>query len=214
MVRLGIRSIKVLARVCLAPIKVTTMTLIKDKGSDSFAPCPAGNHAARVCEVVFLGTVHTSFKNVEKDTPQIKIAFEVPSERREDGTPFIVGTMPLTASTNKKASFRKLVLGIIGTEPGKEFESDQLIGKECLINVIHNASKSDPNVIYANITGASPLPKGMTVGPAVAEPLNFDVNTSPLSDIEKLPEFIQKLICSTPEYAARLAAEGGLPKTF
>ena len=188
---------------------------IVDKGSEAFTPCPAGNHAARVCEVVFLGTVHSEFKGVEKDTPQIKLAFEVPSELREDGTPFIVGTFPLTASVNKKASFYKLLLGILGTTPGKEFESDELIGKECLINVIHTPSKTEPGVIYANITGASPLPKGMEVGPAIAEPINFDVNISPLSDVEKLPEFIQKLIISTPEFKARIDA-GEIPpaKTF
>jgi len=182
------------------------MVKIGDKGSESFAPCPAGNHAARVCEVVFLGTVHTSIKGVEKDTPQIRISFEIPSELKEDGTPFVVSTFPLTASTNKKAAFRKLVLGIIGTEPGNEFESDQLLGKECLINVIQAPSKTDATVIYANITGASPLPKGMEVGAAVNEPKTFDVNSSPLSEIMELPEFIQKLVISTPEFQARVAA--------
>lgn len=188
------------------------MVKVVDKGSEAFVPCPAGNHAARVCEVIFLGTVTTTFKGVTKENPQIKISFEIPAELREDGSPFIVSTMPLTCSINKKASFRKLVQGIIDLTPEmqKEFESDMLLGKTCLVNIVHNASKTDPTVVYANITGASPLPKGMEVAPAVNEPINFDVNTSPLSDIEKLPEFIQKLIISTPEYAGRIAA-GEIP---
>jgi hypothetical protein len=182
------------------------MVVIKDNGSEAFVPCPAGNHAARVCEVIFLGTVHTEFKGVAKDVPQIKIGFEIPSELREDGLPFIVSTMPITASVNKKASFRKLVQGIVQLTPEteKEFDSAQLMGKECLINVIHNPKKDDPTIIYANIVSASPLPKGMEVGAAVHSPVNFDVNTSPIEDIQKLPDFLQGIITSTPEFAARV----------
>lgn len=181
---------------------------IYDKGGADFTPCPAGNHAARVCEVVFIGTVHSEYKNVAKDSPQIKISFEIPSELREDGQPFVVSTMPLTASMNKKASLRKLVQGIIALTPvtEKEFDSEQLLGATCLVNIVHNPSKTDPNIIYANITGASPLPKGMVVSPAITEPFSFDVNTSAMADVLKLPEFVQKLVESTPEYKARIAA--------
>lgn len=179
------------------------MAIIKDNGAEQFAPCPAGNHAARVCEVAFLGTVHVEFKGVAKDVPQIKISFEIPGELREDGQPFVVSTMPMTASTNKKASFRKLCLGILGEEPGNDFDSDKLLGKTCLINVIHNKSKTDPNITYANITGASPLPKGMEVGDAVNEPFSFDVNTSSVEDLQKLPEFIRNLVTATPEWKDR-----------
>ena len=188
------------------------MVKIVDKGHEAFLPCPAGNHAARVCGVVFIGTVHSTYKNVEKDSPQIRLTFEIPSELREDGLPFTVSTMPLTASMNKKASLRKLVQGIVTLTPEmeKEFDSEALMGQTCLVNIIHTTSKTDPSIVYANITGASPLPKGMEVGSAVAEPVNFDVNTSPLSDIEKLPEFIQKLIISTPEFKARVDA-GEIP---
>lgn len=176
-----------------------------DKGGEAFTPCPAGNHAARVCEVVFLGTVHESFKGVEKDTPQIKIGFEIPGELREDGLPFVVGTMPITLSMNKKAHFRKLVQGIVVLTPEteKEFDANELMGKECLVNIIHRPSKTDPSIVYANITGASPLPKGMVVGPAVTEQFNFDVTTSSAEDLAKLPDFIRGKVESTPEWKAR-----------
>lgn len=185
-----------------------------DKGGEDFKPCPPGNHAARVCEVVFLGTVHSEFKGVAKDSPQIRIGFEIPSELREDGLPFVVSTMPLTLSVNKKASFRKLAQGIVPFTPEmeKEFDADMLLGKTCLINVINSPKKTDPTVIYANITGASPLPKGMEVPPAVNPGFNYDVNTSPMSELEKLPEFIQRTITSTPEYKARIDA-GEIPPT-
>src|SRR3990167_1656558 len=182
------------------------MVKVRDNGGEAFTPCPEGNHAARVCGVVYLGTVHTEFKGVEKDVEQIRLSFELPSELRDDGEPFVVSTMPMTSSTNKKASFRKLAIGILGREPGNDFESDELLGRTCLVNIVHTPSKTDANVVYANITGTSPLPKGMEVPEAITEAFNFDVNTSPMGDIDKLPEFIQKLVMSTPEYKARIDA--------
>lgn len=184
------------------------MVTAYDKGGEDFKPCPPGNHAARVCEIIFLGTVHSEFKGVAKDSPQIKIGFEIPSELREDGTPFVVSTMPITLSVNKKASFRKLAQGIVPFTPEMEkaLDADMLMGKTCLINIINTPSKKDANVVYANITGASPLPKGMEVPAAINEPFNFDVNTTPLPQMDKIPEFVQNLIRTTPEYKARVAA--------
>lgn len=180
---------------------------IVDKGSEAFKPCPAGTHAARVCEVIFIGTVHTEFKGVVKDVPQIKLAFEVPGELREDGKPFVVSTMPMTASINKKASFRKLVQGIVQLTPEteKEFDAEALIGQTCLISVVHNTSKTDSSQVYANIVTATPLPKSMEVPAPINEQFVFNVNTSPMTDMDKLPEFIKKLVVETPEFKARLA---------
>lgn len=212
---LNLTHLRLLTGPCLAVIKVTSMgIIIKDKGGDAFKPCPAGTHAARVCEVVFIGTVHEEFKGVAKDVPQIKLSFEVPAELREDGKPFVVSTMPMTASINKKASFRKLVQGIVTLTPEteKEFDAMTLIGQTCLINVVHTPSKTDANTIYANIVSASPLPKGMKVPAPINEQFVFDINISPLGDIDKLPEFIQKKVKSTPEYLARIA--GGEQPVF
>lgn len=180
-------------------------TRIKDNGAEAFLPCPEGNHAARVCGAVYLGTVHTVFKEEEKDVEQIRLSFEIPGELRDDGQPFVVNTMPITASTHKKAKFRALAIGILGREPGKDFDWEELIGKTCLVNIVHTPSKTDANIVYANITGTSPLPKGMEVPEAITEPFVFDINTSPLGDIDKLPEFIQKLVMSTPEFNGRIA---------
>ncbi len=176
-----------------------------DKGGENFAPCPAGNHAARVCEIIFLGTVHEEYKGVAKDVLQVKLGFEIPSELREDGTPHVVGTMPITLSMNKKAHFRKLVQGIVTLTPEteKEFDANELMGKECLVNIIHKPSKNDASIVYANITGASPLPKGMVVEPAVTEQFNFDVTTSSAEDLAKLPDFIKTKVEATPEWKAR-----------
>lgn len=185
-----------------------------DKGGEDFKPCPTGNHAARVCEVVFLGTVHEEYQGKAKDSPQIRIGFEIPTELREDGEPFVVSTMPMTLSVNKKANFRKLAQGIVPFTPEmeKEFEADMLMGQTCLVNIIHKASKTDANAIFANITGASPLPKGMEVAPAINKPFNFDANTSSVDDFNKLPEFIQKKVSDTPEWKARFGdGTNGLP---
>ena|SRR3990167_2711606 len=181
-------------------------TRIKDAGAEAFALCPEGNHAAIVCGVVYLGTVTETYNGAEKDVEQIRLSFEIPAELRDDGAPFVVSTMPITASTNKKAKFRALCLGILGREPGNDFDYDELLGKTCLVNIVHKPSKKDENVMYANITGTSPLPKGMEVPEAITEAFSFDINESPLGEIDKLPDFVQKKVMSTLEFKARIDA--------
>ena len=177
------------------------MINIVDKGGD-FEVCPEGNFVGRVTEVIFLGTVSEEYKGVTKSSPKIKIGFEL-SKLMEDGRPFVMSTFPITASMNKKASFRKLVQGIMPLTPDMEkaFDAEQLIGKTTLVNVFHKAGKD--GAVFANIAGCSPVPEGMPIPAAVNTPFIFDVTTSPLEHLEKLPDFTREMIVKTPEYKLR-----------
>jgi hypothetical protein len=72
------------------------------------------------------------------------------------------------------------------------------------LNVVH--TEKDGNT-YSNIQGASPLPKG-TMAPDLFNPKrSLDINTSPYSEIDALPGFIQNKMKSSEEYAARLRVD-------
>ena len=45
----------------------------------------------------------------------------------------------------------------------KSFDITVLVGKVCMVNIIHKPSASDPTKIYANIGSVSSVPKGMVV---------------------------------------------------
>jgi hypothetical protein len=51
-----------------------------------------------------------------------------------------------------------------------------LLGEACLLNVVHTEKGGNT---YANIQGASPLPKGMTAPELVDETRSLDINTIP-----------------------------------
>jgi len=181
------------------------MKTITDKGGD-YEQVPEGNHIGRVHEVIFLGTVSEEYKGVTKATPKIRIGFEL-AKKMEDGRPFTISTFPITASMNSKAKFRKLVQGIVKltSETEKEFDPETLIGKECLVNVIHNQGKGDnSDKTYENVAGCSPLPEGTTTPELVNEAFVFDINSSPLEDLERIPEFVRNQILGTPEYLERV----------
>jgi hypothetical protein len=52
------------------------------------------------------------------------------------------------------------------------FDFEDLLGRECLLNVVHEEN------VYANVKGATPLPKGMTAPEQFNESKMIDVNTA------------------------------------
>jgi hypothetical protein len=73
-------------------------------------------------------------------------------------------------SMHAKSKLRPFVEGMIGTalfdKEADNFEFESLLGQECLRNVVHDEKNGS---VYANIVGASPLPKGMDAPALVNE---------------------------------------------
>lgn len=78
-----------------------------------------------------------------------------------------------------------------------------LVGKECLIGVIHTKSK-DGSKTYANIQTIGQIPKGLNCPPQINTSQYFvlDVEDFDQEIFEKLPEFVQKKIMESKEYKA------------
>jgi hypothetical protein len=142
-------------------------------------------------------------------TDKIRLTFELCNETKEfkegEGEkPFSV-FREFTYSWGAKGNLRPFVEGFIGTklhdDEAYNFNLEDLLGDVCLLNVVH--TEKDGNT-YANIQGASPLPKGMTAPELFNPKRSLDINTTPYSEIDALPEFIQNKIKSSEEYAARL----------
>ena len=75
-----------------------------------------------------------------------------------------------------------------------------------MLNVVHNESNGNT---YANIQNASPLARGMEAPAIVNTPRILDVNSIDFEDLDKLPEFIQKKMKSSEEYATRVGTSAG-----
>src|SRR5882757_45935 len=140
------------------------MTLTPAKKSKNFDPVPAGNHVARLYQIIHIGTIPTQWQGTEKMTDKIRLTFELCDEKKEfkegeGAKPFSI-SREFTYSWGAKGNLRPFIEGFIGTklhdDEAYNFNLEDLLGEACLLNVVH--TEKDGNT-YSNIQGASPLPK-------------------------------------------------------
>lgn len=179
-----------------------------------FAPTPKGNHIARLYQIFHFGHVPTEYQGEKNQTDQVKLTFELCNEKKvfkegEDPRPYSISTRDLTYSLGKKANLRKLVEGMIGVsltdDEAYAFDIEQLIGTACLLNVVHTTK--DQNT-YANIQGASPLPKGMDAPPLFNEAKIVDVDSATLEQIDALPDWVKDKFKMSDEFDKRFRQAG------
>lgn len=179
-----------------------------DSGGGEFEQCPAGSHVALCVGLIDLGTQHGEYNGKQTTRQQIIIRWETPDEHLEDGQPFLVSAF-YTNSLGEKSKLRPLLEAWRGRpfspEELQRFDLQNILGKPCLLNVIHNDNNK------ARVTGVMALPKGMTA-PKPHNPLSaFWIDEWDQAAFDALPEGFRKIIMQSDEYLARLqpAKSGG-----
>lgn len=184
------------------------MALHAPKTTKNFDPVPAGNHVARLYQIIHIGTVKTVWNNQEKLTDKVRLTFELCNEKKvfkegEEAKPFSI-SREFSFYMSAKANLKKFVEGMIGTaldeDEAATFDLEALLGEPCLLNVVH-VVKGDNT--YANVQAATPLPKGMIAPALTNEKVVIDVNTATQEQIDALPEFLSDKIKSSEEYDKR-----------
>ena len=138
----------------------------------AFTPCPAGTYSAVCVDVVDLGELPTGFKNddgSERVAHKVRIVWQV-SKKMENGKPFIVDnryTLSFNEYQGKKSNLLALVqawgvnvMDLVDETNG--YDVERLIGRTCLLNVVHARGVKDPTKTYANIASIMPLPEEFT----------------------------------------------------
>ena len=178
------------------------------KEEASFVQCPAGTHMAICYAVIDLGTQHNDAFSwegkpiAESDKPQILIMWEIPAELVE-----IEGEMkPAGISKFYNAFFSDRASLRIHLEAwrGKPFTQEELegfnianlIGKPCMLNVIHNDKGK------AKIAGVAAMPKGMTVPEQTNESIMFDLSNYDQAIFDSISDGIKTIIQKSPEWQA------------
>lgn len=169
--------------------------IAKGSNNDDFEMVPAGNHLAICYRVIDLGFHSEEWQGKAiGDRPKVRIVWELPQELMNDGRPFSISAK-FGNSLNKKAKLR----GFLESWRGRPFTDEELggfnisslLGVPCLLSIIHEPSKKDPSRIWANVTAAARLPKGMEVPELFNPALFFDMD-APNADVwDLLPEFVQ-----------------------
>jgi hypothetical protein len=187
--------------------------LPKDEGGD-FEIAPAGSHLAVCYRVIDLGTQQSSYQGEITLYRKLLIMWELPDERMSDGRPFIISSQ-YTWSMSERANLRKDLEAWRGRgfteEDFETFDTENLLGVPCLLNVVHRPAK-DGSRVYANIGGIGPLPRGMKwEGTTKNEMVHFWICKEDLPKLEKLSERLRRKIESSPEYQEVMRGHG-LPR--
>lgn len=172
------------------------------KASVDFEVVPAGNHIAICNGVIDLG-LQPGRGQYPDPKHEVYLRFELPTEvvtYQKDGQqvsgPMSIGRR-FTASMSEKANLRKFIEGWFSKrfpddDAASDFDFKYLIGKRCLLNVTHNEKGQK---VYANIAGASPIPKGMQADQKQYNPsLYFSLEESGDAEFRALPEWLQETI--------------------
>lgn len=138
------------------------MPLIATAGdSKTFTPAPEGTHQAVCVDVIDQGMKPNKFKP-GTEQHKVDLAWQI-TELRDDGKRFVVYKR-YTLSLNEKASLRHDLESWRGKAFTRDeemgFDVETVIGVNCLLNVVHNASADGPRV-FANVKSVMPLIKGM-----------------------------------------------------
>lgn len=176
-----------------------------DKGGKGFDPVTQGVHNSVCYSVVDLG--HHLNNKFGKREHKCLITWEIPDERIDIEKDGVKMNLPraisreYTLTLGEKSNLRKDLQtwrGRVFTEQELEgFDIKNVLGKSCMIQVIHN-KKGEKT--YANIAAIMPLMKG--VAPLVPEnPLVFYSMTDHQDQIpEKVPEWVRDIIKTSDEW--------------
>ena len=159
---------------------------------------PEGTHVARVISIIEIGTEKTNFG----DSKKVLITWELPTEvhkfKEEEGEkPFVVSSK-YTLSLHKKSKLRPIVEGILTSltdDEASNFDLDEILGKECLVNVEYSEDGQ-----WANVKSTSKLIKGMVCPKAInpLKSLSFEKWSQEVYD--SLYPSLKERIAKSPEY--------------
>jgi hypothetical protein len=174
-------------------------TAMDTGGGKVYAPAPAGSHRSACVAVIDLGHQTKNFSGETSVKHEVLLTWELVDEQMEDGRPFTL-SRTFTLSLHEKAGLRKFLdswRGVPFTEKElKGWDIAQVNGKPCMLTVVHVA-KGDRT--YANVAGASKLPKGMSAPTETHnDPRYYDIDSHAIP--ADMPKWIAEKIRQSEEY--------------
>ena len=180
--------------------------MASDSGGTTIEPTPAGTHHGVCYGVIDIGT-QPSNNPQYADTHRCIIMWELPQLRLEiekDGEkldkPRVI-SRELTISLSEKSHMRPLLESWRGRPFNMEelvaFDLANLVGANCLLNVIHKDSNGKT---WANVAAASPLLSNMEKLKPENDTIFFSMDDHGLLVPENIPEWIQNKIMNSREW--------------
>lgn len=181
--------------------------IVAKKSGSSYEPMEPGNYVARCIKMIHYGTITEDYLGTPKTLNKVQLTWELPTELKvfseEKGEQPYVLSKDFTLSMHEKASLRKWLEAwrskAFTNAESEAFDITNLIGKACMLNVIRT-TKGDKT--YANISGVSSIPKGLSCPPQINDSVVFSVDDFKQELFDTFPDYIKDKIKSSAEYKA------------
>jgi len=171
---------------------------------------PAGNYVAICYEMIQIGTVTETINGDVKQLHKVRIGWEFPNDKKvfseEKGEQPLVFSEEYTLSMGEKSNLRRMLESWRGQgfspDEAKSFDITKLIGKSCMVNIIHVPKKNDPSKSYAKISSVSKIPNGFTAPPQILPTSILSYDAFDWDKFNALPDFIKDKMKNSLEFAA------------
>lgn len=161
------------------------------------------NYKAILIHIIDVGTQTVSTpKFGEQKKRTIIFGFEIPTVKIErEGVEYpLVLSSKYTFSMYKQSLLRKVVEGILGKklsdEDAEKFDFSSLIGKGCMVQIVHNSG-------YANINTIISLGKSEKIEQPENECILFSMDEFAPNKFEQLPDRQKKIIMASDEWSSK-----------
>lgn len=180
--------------------------IITDTQKD-FKIAPAGNHLARLYSIIDIGHQETVWKGATKIMHKVVFTWELHGEDNDgnplttdDGKPLIVSKR-YTVSLGDQSTLRKDLESWSGKkmteEDRKGFDLKTLLGKFCMLSVVHSDDGK-----YANVGSINSVPTAIrnAIPEGINAPIHFWLNQYTKEQYEALPKYYRKKITESSEW--------------
>ena len=169
---------------------------------------PAGTYPGRLIWIVDMGTHETAYNGEKKNRREVRLTWELTELPMSNPEKFFVVGKKYNATlykSNLLATIESMTGQPLSFDASGVFDMKSLLGMPCMITVVH---KVDDGTTYANVGSVGPIPtlKGKKIDVDAAhnhlisfglDPEDWDQDT-----FDMLPEWMQKIIQTSPEYKA------------
>lgn len=182
------------------------MSVIATNQTKTFPIAPEGTHSATCIAIIDIGThaIKTGLY-AGKLSRKVRIMWELPTELDEEGKPFVIHqdyTLSMAEKGNLRAALKAWRGKDFTAEEAARFDVGALIGKPCLLGVIHNKQGEKT---YANPSSIAAFPyKMMKPHAPSCETIVYSIDQAIPPN---MPEWIAKKIQESAEWRAK---DGGV----
>ncbi len=175
-----------------------------------FAKVEPGTYMARCYSMIEIGHVEEEYKGQMKNVHKVVLSWELPDElavfKEDRGPEPYVVSKKYTLSMSEKANLRKDLEGWRGmafTElEAARFDITKLLGVPCILSIIHEVSKTDPNKTYVKVQSISKLMKNQECTPQVNPTRVLSYDNWSWDVFNSLSEYTKEQIKKSDEFKA------------